>query len=335
MSSYNGIQGYSVNISSAAENDFLQKKIGSDFWIPLSDEFTLINEMMGTWYYDDQSATEGYFSWLTGPAKGTLVSVGDSVLMVPEAGQYNNWQTGEPNNNGLYGNASYFSSADGKWYDETFYDDDYNYLQKNMVIEYGGSIGDPVMNTIFTKTMSFLPTLPVTLVDFDVKKENKSVVAEWTTSIERNNSYFNVERSGDNQNFSPIGRVNASGSSNSLKHYRFTDQQPLAGISYYRLKQVDMDNHFTYSGTRKIDFKPEAQASQLYPTITKNDITVQLGSAGKVQCFIINEAGSVVQRFAPSASIFTIHVQSLAKGIYIFKILNSSGKEENLRFIKQ
>jgi hypothetical protein len=335
MAYYNGMKGYSVNITSAAENNFIQKKAANDFWIPLSDEFTLINEMMGTWYYDDQSATEGYFSWLTGPSKGILVSIGDSDLMTPEAGQYNNWQAGEPNNNGLYGNASYFSLADGKWYDETFYDDDYNYLQKYMLIEYGGSIGDPVMNTIFTKTMSFLPTLPVTLVNFDVKKENKTVVAEWTTSIERNNSYFSVERSGDNQNFLPIGRVNANGSSNSLRQYRFTDQQPLAGISYYRLKQVDIDNHFIYSGTRKIDFKPEAQASQVYPTITKNDITVQLGVAGKVQCFIINEAGSVVQRISPSASVFTVHVQSLAKGIYIFKILNSSGKEENLRFIKQ
>ena len=335
LASYGGLQGYSVNISSAAENNFLQKKIGTDFWMPLSDEYDMINQMLGGGYYYDQTETEGYFYWLTGPAKGSLVSTGDAGSMTPEPGQYNNWQTGEPDNNGLYGNASYFSAADGKWYDETFYDDFFNYLQKNVLMEYGGSAGDAVLNTIFTKTMSFLATLPVTLVNFEVRKENKSVVAEWTTSSERNNSYFNVERSADNQNFSAIGRVNGSGTTNNLQHYRFTDQQPLAGISYYRLKQVDMDNHFIYSGTRKIDFTLLGHNSQLYPTMVANDITVQLGDAGRVQCFIINEAGSIVQRMTPSSSVFTLSVRSLAKGVYIFKIVSSSGKEENLRFIKQ
>ena len=333
LASYGGLQGYSVNITSAAENRFLQKKIGTDFWMPLSDEYDQINQMSGSSYID-QSETEGNFYWLIGPAQGNLVSTGDAGSMTPEPGQYNNWQTGEPDNNGLYGNASYFSAADGKWYDETFYDDFFNYLQKNVLMEYGGTAGDLVSNTIFTKTMSFLATLPVTLVNFEVRKENKSVVAEWTTSSERNNSYFNVERSADNQNFSAIGRVNGNGTTSNTQHYSFTDQQPLAGTAYYRLKQVDMDNHFIYSPTRKIDFRLGGQ-SHLYPTVVTNDFTVQLVDAGRVQCFIINEAGSIVQRMTPSSSVFTLSVRSLAKGVYIFKIVSSSGKEENLRFIKQ
>jgi hypothetical protein len=333
LATYFDLQGYAVNITSVAENNFLQKKIGTDFWMPLSDEFYMLDEMLGTSYYNDQTESEGSFYWLTGVSKGTLVSTGDAGSMIPEPGQYNNWQSGEPDNNGLYGNASFFSVADGKWYDETFYDDSFSYLQKNVLLEYGGTVGDPVMNIIFTKTMSFLSSLPVGLTNFGVRKENKTVVAEWTTSMERNNSYFNVERSADNQNFSLIGRVNGMGNSNSSQQYRFTDQQPLAGTSYYRLKQVDIDNHFIYSVTRKIDFR--LQGSQLYPTVVSNDLTVQLVDADRVQCLIINEAGVIVQRIAPSALVFTVPVQSLTKGVYIFKIVHSNGTEENLRFIKQ
>src|SRR5258705_26267 len=38
LSTYMGLQGYPVNISSVTENNFLKNKISSNFWLPLSDE---------------------------------------------------------------------------------------------------------------------------------------------------------------------------------------------------------------------------------------------------------------------------------------------------------
>ena len=333
LSDYMGMPGVSVNIQSLVENDFLKTKIPADFWLPLSDEYYMINEMIGTWTYNDQSETEGYFYWLAGSQKNTLVSTGAGGVMVPEAGVYNNWETAEPDNNGLYGHASFLSVANGKWYDETFYDE-FDYLYKNVVIEYQALAGDPVLSTIFTKTLAHLSTLPVTLISFDIKKENKTVSAKWKTNNETNNSYFNIERSSDQSTFTSIGTVNANGNSRG-QQYQFIDKLPLNGTSYYRLKQVDIGGNFKYSIVRQIEFN-YAGKSQLFPTLAIDNIKINLGvTPTGITCSIINSAGYVMKQFKPSSSSFTVSVQSLQKGIYIFRIMNVNGEEENLRFIKR
>lgn len=83
--------------------------------------------------------------------------------------------------------------------------------------------------------------LPVELVSFGGKCANNSVQVEWTTSSERNNAYFRVERSADLEHFIDIGRVEGGGNSNILLHYALTDTAPLPGLQYYRLTQVDFD----------------------------------------------------------------------------------------------
>ncbi|HKB44268.1 MAG TPA: hypothetical protein VKC90_07755, partial [Chitinophagaceae bacterium] len=138
LSTYMGLQGYPVNISSVTENNFLKNKISSNFWLPLSDEYYMLNNMLGYSNYNDQSESEGNFYWLTGLLSGIKVSAGNNGSMTPQAGVYNNWATGQPDNNGIYGNASYFNVSNGKWYDESFYDNSLNYIYKNLVIEYGG-----------------------------------------------------------------------------------------------------------------------------------------------------------------------------------------------------
>lgn len=333
LSSFNGLTGYEVNINSATENDFLQKKMGADFWLPLSDESNFLNNMLGYYYYNDQSESEGFFFWLTGSSKGVLVSSGDDISLTPSPGIYNNWQSGQPDNNGFYGNASFFNVSDGTWMDETFYDDDYNYLYKNLVIEYGGTPGDPVSNMIFQKTMTMLATLPVSLVQFDVKKENTHVLSTWTTVSERNNSHFILERGLSTQAFVELARINADVSSNGVHHYQFTDNHPYEGVSFYRLKQVDIDGRATYLGIRKMDFRNIAMA-KLYPTLAKGSVTVQLAMAGSVQCFVMNAAGALVMRLSPTTAIFDIPVQRLPAGNYVVRI-EQGESIETLKFIKE
>ena len=335
LSSYLGLRGYPVNISSVEENNFLKNKITSNFWLPLSDEYFMLNNMFGYAGYDDQSESEGNFYWITGPLSGTKVSTGNDGSMSPQTGVYNNWASGQPDNNGYYGNASYFNVSNGKWYDESFYDNSLNYIYKNLVIEYGGMVGDPVLNTIFTKTMSHLSVLAVTMASFDVKKENNTAVAEWKTSAERSNSYFNIERSTDNFHFLTIGKIIGRGNVNAPQQYRFVDHRPLIGTNYYRLKQVDMNSNFSYSITKRLEFKSKETANRLYPTIAANSINIRLANANDVTCYIINSAGALVQQIKSPGISFTVQIQSLSRGEYIFSIVNSKGERNNLPFVKQ
>ena len=90
--------------------------------------------------------------------------------------------------------------------------------------------------------------LPIELISFRAKYTGKNTVSlKWSTASETNNDYFQVERSADGIVFTPILNVNGAGSSTKTLTYSTSDNEPLAGISYYRLKQVDYDGQFSYS----------------------------------------------------------------------------------------
>ena len=77
VSTYEGVSGYLVTITSAKEQAFINSKISANnIWTGLSDE-----------------GSEGVYKWLDGPEAGTTIrSTSGNV-----AGQYNNWCNNEPN----------------------------------------------------------------------------------------------------------------------------------------------------------------------------------------------------------------------------------------------
>jgi hypothetical protein len=88
--------------------------------------------------------------------------------------------------------------------------------------------------------------LPVTLVSFNAKAvDEKTVKLDWKTAQELNSSYFGVERSKDMTRFEQIARIRAGGTTTDISNYTLTDETPLGGRSYYRLKQVDLDGKET------------------------------------------------------------------------------------------
>ena len=96
--------------------------------------------------------------------------------------------------------------------------------------------------------------LPVTLLNFDVEKENEAVLVTWATAKEINNDYFVIERSSDGNQFEAIGSVKGNGNSNSLLNYTLTDAQPLQGKSYYRLAQYDFDGARQESEIKTVNY---------------------------------------------------------------------------------
>ncbi|QRR03484.1 putative type IX secretion system sortase PorU2 [Dyadobacter sandarakinus] len=97
--------------------------------------------------------------------------------------------------------------------------------------------GDPALKVLLTES-----ALPVNFISFDAKVTSPSqVTLTWKTASERNNSHFIVEKSYNARNFEAIGRVEGKGDSESEATYNFIDTHPLAGTSYYRLTQVDVE----------------------------------------------------------------------------------------------
>ena len=90
--------------------------------------------------------------------------------------------------------------------------------------------------------------LPVSLLSFTAEATPANLVKlAWSTAAELNAGHFGIERSTDARIFGEIAKVAAKGDSYEIRSYIHTDETPLRGRSYYRLRQVDMDGSYTYS----------------------------------------------------------------------------------------
>ncbi len=90
---------------------------------------------------------------------------------------------------------------------------------------------------------------PVKFSSFTGEAQYNNAVLHWTTAMEANSAYFEVQRSADGQMFVPVGRVQAAGNSSLPLQYNFTDPGLGQQRYFYRLKQVDIDGKFIYSST--------------------------------------------------------------------------------------
>jgi len=160
--------------------------------------------------------------------------------------------------------------------------------------------------------------LPVTLTRFTATAQEKNVLLEWATVNEIDNSLFEVEYSVDGQTFSTIGTVTAANvTSNQEQQYSFTDASPARGINYYRLKQIDKSNHFSYSKLVAVLFNGEKQSSvTLFPNPAKTVLHVSNTPAGTKKIIIYNTAGKLIKQLITSDKWIDISVADLPRGMY-------------------
>ena len=124
------------------------------------------------------------------------------------------------------------------------------------------TIGSPIVSSLASNTaLSFNFTngfsgfgagvvgtaLPITLLDFEGRLNEKNIRLDWTTSLEVNSKAFEIERSYSDTGFVKIGTVPASGNSSEKRSYSFIDPDPPQENNYYRLKQIDLDGKYEFS----------------------------------------------------------------------------------------
>jgi hypothetical protein len=87
--------------------------------------------------------------------------------------------------------------------------------------------------------------LPIELISFDGEvlggDIHPVVMIDWVVASQVNNDYYEVQRSVDVENWKTISTVTGAGNSNTQMSYSILDDNPLHGVSYYRLKQTDYD----------------------------------------------------------------------------------------------
>ncbi len=173
--------------------------------------------------------------------------------------------------------------------------------------------------------------LPVSLLSFEGKRVNGSSALNWITSSEQNNSHFIVERSKDGKTFNAISdkikSKGMNGNSNMQLSYDYTDASPMNAHNYYRLQQVDIDGHMSYSGTLDIYFGNETLVT-MYPNPVNTELTVDVNTpdATRAQVKIMDATGRVVRTveltLQAGSNSTKIDMQSLTDGLYLVRISN-------------
>ena len=178
-------------------------------------------------------------------------------------------------------------------------------------------------------------SLPVTWLTLQASLKNKKADINWSTGVEINNDYFDILRSDNGLNFETIGRVKGSGNSTNVNYYSFQDSDPLPGVSYYRLLQVDFDGTQNPSAiVAVINTSGGFDLSEVHvspnPVTTEAVISFYSKQEGMVTLEIKNAAGQIClsSRMAAQKGLnsFSIdRVEKLSKGYYTAVV--STGEE--------
>jgi hypothetical protein len=122
----------------------------------------------------------------------------------------------------------------------------------------------------------------VTLLRFQAALQNEGeAVLRWATASEQNSAYFAVERSLDGQHFAEAGRLGAAGTTTQAHTYELRNPRRLTGLTYYRLRQVDLDGTATDSPV--VTLSPtarEAAQVNVYPNPSAGAAVARLALRG-------------------------------------------------------
>lgn len=167
--------------------------------------------------------------------------------------------------------------------------------------------------------------LPVSLLGFEAHKAAAAVHLSFSTATERNNDYFSIERAASGLDFQSIGMVQGAGDAAETSIYYFVDEYPLAGLNFYRLKQVDFDGRFSYSKVLSVTVGKIGSIS-LSPSPAIDQLHVNLEKAllndGRWQIF--DYSGRLLQSGIMAAEIFdfNVDVAALRPGAYLLRLVD-------------
>jgi|GEM_PF-484381 len=185
--------------------------------------------------------------------------------------------------------------------------------------------------------------LPVELVAFGAKATRDEVIVDWSTLTEVASSHFVIERSSDGQHFTPIGSTSAAGSSLQRTKYAWADVDPINGMGYYRLRQVDLDGTAKYSEVVSVIYRIGSGMLTIYPNPARDRISMEfpdISSTESVSILILDASGRILSSTIWPVDIdrktIDLSISHLEAGSYIVRAITAHGKEYGVgRFVKE
>lgn len=185
----------------------------------------------------------------------------------------------------------------------------------------------------FAVTGSAFDPAPVTLLYFKANAAGNYSRLIWETATELNNKGFEIQRSENGSNvWQTIGFVEGKNTPNGSR-YSFNDLAPMKGINMYRLNQVDIDGHNSYSNIEAVNFVYDAAIVSVYPNPVADKLNIVFNNSSLLNTHakITTAAGAVIANIKLSSYRQEVNLAAYAKGLYLISLQDGTV----LRIIKQ
>jgi hypothetical protein len=214
----------------------------------------------------------------------------------------------------------------------------------------GGTTGNTAAGTIVNAlpTASFGPftlasssgsnnSLPVELINFHVISKDGVNEINWMTASEKDNDFFQIEKTTDGVSYQIIAEVDGAGNSTSVIRYQFNDLNS-ENKSCYRLKQFDFNGDFNYSETKCAGINHQAGFTIKPSIIRDEDLTIELSndSRSNTKLFITDVTGKIVFSKNLNEAINIIYNNEInfgAKGIYHVTLVSDNSTVHSNRVV--
>jgi hypothetical protein len=177
--------------------------------------------------------------------------------------------------------------------------------------------------------------LPVRLVRFDAAQDRDAITLSWTTASESGSAGFEVEAASDATHWNTIGFVASAGSegnSAGVLHYNFRDNNPIAGINYYRLKQIDLNGDNEYSRIENVHFSMK-KLLFVYPNPVVDEATISFPDWSQVvDMRVVDPSGKVI--FTSVLKTNKLAMKTYPEGQYLLQFRLKNGESVVSKIVK-
>jgi hypothetical protein len=194
-------------------------------------------------------------------------------------------------------------------------------------------------NGMFLITLSDPYVLAIKLQSFDAVKQGESAAIKWKVGYSSTAKAFEVLKSTDGRNFTPLKNVDAI---KNVVDYNTSDNALVAGANYYKLKITDENGSISHSNTAIVYYKYKGfEIAGMVPTLVKNNAVLSIAShaAGNGSLVVIDAEGKQVYnqqvRLLAGNNNFNLSLGNLSAGVYYIYAYSNDGKSNVTRFVKE
>lgn len=183
-----------------------------------------------------------------------------------------------------------------------------------------------------------ITVLPVELIEFNATKtDNRQVALDWTSVTEQNADHYVVQRTDQLNTWDNLTEITAIGNTTETTKYETLDPNPLLGLSYYRLKAVDVDGSFEYSTVRSVSLD-QAVLAKVFPNpVHDGTLVVSMEDLENAKVHILSAVGQrlIVHSNTLSSSETAFEVGHFSSGVYFVEIDLAGMEIQRIRFVVQ